>query len=130
MPVLGDLPDWLTVIGSAIGTIALPVVGWLWWALRREFATKDDVRIALTEIRQSIGDQITARAVQDARLSGRIDLLEQRVAALPVQADLHQIATLLARLDERMVSLQTTLTGLVHQVERHETILADAARDA
>lgn len=135
MPDLGSLESYLTTIGSVIGTIALPLIGWLWWALRREFVARDEFRRELRELRSEIGTDRTVRAdcasahrVEDARMSGRIDLLEQRVAALPGVADLHQIATLLARLDERLSGLHETLIGLVRQVDRHETILSEAAR--
>jgi len=125
----------LGIVGGIVSTIVLPALFWAWRQVKKEFATRDEVRQLIRELesqhaeaQRTRRDCASAHAVEDERINGRIALLEQRVSALPGHDDIHRITELLGRMDERMIAIQEILGGLSRQVDRHETIIADAAR--
>lgn len=116
--------DWTAVAAiAAVASLAGHLVmGGLLWRMRGEFATRRDA------------GETTARL---NRHNERIVALESRIAALPTEKSLHELAIMMERLSgelkvaiERISGVQGDLDRIEQTLERHEDILSQAARQA
>jgi len=127
MTDLATLRDWIPFVQLA-GTAAVFVVA-LW--LRSRFVPREEFAATSTEIRDQIADKHTRLERGDARF----DRLDQAVAQLPKQADMHSLGLEISRLSGSIDTLGARLEGhekltdrLESAVHRHEAIFSEGRR--
>lgn len=124
---LTALRDWIPLFQLA-GTGAVFVVA-LW--LRSRFVPREEFEATASDIR----GQIAEKHSRLERGEARFDRIDNRLAQLPTQAEMHSLGLEIARLSGSIDTLGARLEGherltdrLESSVQRHEAIFAEGKR--
>jgi predicted nucleic acid-binding Zn-ribbon protein len=119
------LREWWAPLALAVTVVLAPLAR---WGLRSGLASKEDLSKAAGGLKDAIEQQT-------AGLDARIDELERehrvirvRLEALPTREDIHKLAIAMETLAGRIGTLDHLLARIDQTQQRHEAILAEAAR--
>ncbi|HYC03699.1 MAG TPA: DUF2730 family protein [Azospirillaceae bacterium] len=121
-PSVQALLPWLTIASTLVNGVVVPLLIWWRWSLGQLFAARGDLE---------------REAAERAALADRVLVLETVARHLPTAQQLQDLMLRIEGLrgdlkatDESIEGFRDTLARIDRVVDRHEQIIADAARKA
>jgi len=107
--------EWLDVLYRLWPVASLLITGlaaWLLWSIRKHFVTRQEFKDTLEALQGDGQDR-----------SERIAALENRIAHVPSQDDVHDLRLCITRLEGSMDTLGKRLDGTERLLERFESVV-------